>query len=124
MLENNGATLKVDSDEIEIIKINHTFVEIQQEGTRGTPYCGAVLAPGKHVVIVNRPNNRTQKGSVVYLLADFEDNHTYLVKHKVHDRVKAKNRLGLTYNTMYWNCSTWIEDAETGEKVSQVVKTL
>ncbi len=122
LLSEKGATVLISSKEIEIVKIDHTFVDIKYEGTVGTPYSSVVLSPGAHRVIVNSPG--FDKGSVSYLLVVLEDNHKYIIKQEILDRVKAKNIIGLEYDTNSWKIDVWVEDIETGKRVSQIIKTL
>jgi hypothetical protein len=122
LLSNKGATIKVASEEIEVVKIDHTFADIKYEGTIGTPYSSVVLAPGAHRIIVNSPG--FEKGSVTYLLVILENNHNYIIKQKILDRVKAKNFVGLQYNTNNWKVDVWVEDIETSKRVSEIIKVL
>lgn len=117
----NPAVVEVATNEIKVLNIDSMMVDIRHMGDQGSPYYCVALSPGTHSIVTKCRYFR--EGNVFFLQAALKGGHRYLIKTKVLGREK-KMIAGIPMPTSQWRVYVWVEDAETGQMVSRVIKNI
>ncbi len=113
-LSNNNPGIIEPSEDIYILKIDDTEINVRPQNDLGSEYYNVAVMPGSHEIVVDF--TLFGEGSKFFLKVFVVAGRKYVIKYKVGDR---KSWL---FNI--WYCSVWVEDVGTGEIVSSVIKNL
>ena len=113
MTNNDFPVYLKPTEGLHIVKIDKQMVDIRPLLSKGSTYAFVALEKGRHRIIVNL--TFFDKGSIYYLDVDLESGHSYLIKHALERTSMMSHK---------WNADVWVENENTGQRVSRVIRNL